>query len=136
MGVCGGEQQAVDTEIANQLGQATGIEADEVEGDEGDGGGAVSEDEDAGVERIVHALGRTGDERVVDDLAELLQVSWWDRLSKRAPPSELRVAAVWALGTLGCDSALAAVREALDDHDPKVRSAADAVIPESLDALP
>ena len=85
---------------------------------------------------IVHALGRTGDERVVDDLAAVLRVTWWDRLLNRAPPSELRVAAIWALGTLGHERALAAVRAALDDHDARVRSAADAVIPESLDALP
>ena len=84
---------------------------------------------------VVHALGRTGDDRILDHLVGLLTTNWWRRLFKRDAPSELAIAAVWALGTLGTARALEAVEEAQDHPDPRVRNAADAVLPERLGEL-
>ena len=77
---------------------------------------------------LCNALGRLGDGRAVGPLILLLRSTRWTRLLKRDPPSEVRVAAVWALGNFHTDEARRALDTVRDDRDAKVRRAAEAVL--------
>ncbi len=72
------------------------------------------------------ALGRIGGAAATNALAALLEVGRLRRLLGRGPPTELRVAAVWALAQLRQreERAGALVEAALEDPDDDVRRAA------------
>lgn len=91
------------------------------------------EDESLPTARLIEicvALGKTGDDAAVPVLEELLETSWWTRLSKQEAPDEMRVAAAWALASIASEAALDVLQDLLDDRQDGVREAAASLLQE------
>jgi len=71
-----------------------------------------------------HALGRLRDPRAIHPLTLLVKASAWGRISRRAAPSEVQQAAIWALSSFATEEATAAVHSASQHHSKQVKAAA------------
>ncbi len=91
------------------------------------------EDDTLSTSRLIDvcvALGKTRDSAAVPVLEDLLQTSWWRRVSKQEAPDEIRVAAAWALAAIGSAPALDVLRTLLEDRQEGVRDAAASLLAE------
>jgi diguanylate cyclase (GGDEF)-like protein len=87
---------------------------------------------------VCNALGHLHHPPTEQVLTEVLRSSWLDRVLNRAQPTELRVAAVWALRRFRTPTSLEMIRHLAMDKDPAVREAALLVTstePEPVDHL-